>query len=115
MTPDSISSRMTHVSNEHRNHAAKVSQDILSLQGLAELSGLSEGDLQALVEHEILSPIDMFETRWVFRSDCLVRMHKACRLRNDLELDIHAVALTIMLLDRIEALERQLSAAMAQR
>lgn len=41
-------------------------------------------------------------------------MRKATRVRHDLELDTHAMALAIMLLDRIDALEAQVAALRSQ-
>ena len=44
----------------------------------------------------------------------MVRVRKAGRLRDELELDTHAMALAIMLLDRIDDLETQMTVMRAQ-
>lgn len=49
-----------------------------------------------------------------FSIDCGFKVRKASRLRDDLELDTHALALAIRPLDRIESLEAELAALPAR-
>ena len=77
----------------------------VSLGELAASSGLCHTELQELIDYGVLVPANPGESPSSFRSDCVPRAARATRLRNDLELDLHAVALAIALLDRIEELE----------
>ena len=86
----------------------------LSISELALYSGMSEADLHELVDYGVLTPSNPQELLWAFSADCVVRVRKAGRLRDELELDTHAMALAIMLLDRIDDLEAQMSALRAQ-
>ena len=86
----------------------------ISLAELAQSSGLSEAELQELVDCGALVPIDVQSAAWTFGGDCLVTVRTACRLRNDLELDPHALALALSFLDRIRRLEEQLRDLQAQ-
>jgi chaperone modulatory protein CbpM len=86
----------------------------VSISELAVCSGLSEAELHELVDYGALAPTNPQELQWTFTADCVFRIRKASRLRDDLELDTHALALAILLLDRIDALEAQLSEVRAQ-
>ena len=86
----------------------------VSIGDLARCSGLTEAELHDLVDYGALTPTNPQELHWAFSADCVFRVRKASRLRADLELDTHAMALAIMLLDRIDALEAQLSELRAQ-
>ena len=90
----------------------------LSLGELAAVSGLSAIELHELVDYGVLTPANPQEPQWMFSTDCMHTMRRACRLRDDLCLDTHAMALAFMLLERIENLEarvRELQARGAQR
>jgi chaperone modulatory protein CbpM len=84
----------------------------LSIGELALFSGLSEAELHELVDYGALTPADR-EVDWAFSADCVTRVRKACRLRDDLELDTQAMALALMLFERIEELEARISALQA--
>ncbi len=86
----------------------------LSISELALYSGMSEVDLRELVDYGVLTPSHPQEAQWAFSADCVERVRKAGRLRDELELDTHALALAIMLLDRIDDLEAQMRAMRAQ-
>lgn len=77
----------------------------ISIAELAIISGLPECDLLELVDYGVLAPANPRESHWAFSVDCLSNVRAARRLRDDLELDVHAMALAIMLLDRIDELE----------
>ena len=80
----------------------------LSLEQLADLSGLSESELRQLMEYEALMPVDPQAAALTFKATCLVSARTACRLRNDFDLDTGELALVLSLLDRIRDLESQL-------
>ena len=85
-----------------------------SLAELAELSGLTETELRELVEYSAITPVDPDSPQWVFTGRCLVTVRAACRLRVSFDLEPHAVALVVSLLDRIHDLEAQLDSLRAQ-
>lgn len=85
-----------------------------SLAELAELSGLSEAELQQLMEYEALTPADPHAAIPTFKAQCLVTARVACRLRDDFDLDAGGLALVLTLLDRIRDLEAQLQSVQCQ-
>ena len=87
----------------------------VSLNDLVDLSGLTEDEVQELVDVGALTPTDFQAIPWTFSADCVVTVRKACRMRDDLELDPHALALALTLLEQIRALEAELSQLRAQR
>ena len=87
----------------------------VSIHDLVDLSGLTEGEIRELVDGGALVPINPQETGWVFSADCVVTVRKASRLRDDLELDAHALAVALSLLAQIQSLEAELSQLRAQR
>jgi hypothetical protein len=80
----------------------------VSLDDLVRASGLDRRHLIELVRYGALVPRDAaavtltFEARWVLVA------RRACRLSRELDLEPHAVSVALSLLDRIEALEREL-------
>ncbi len=87
-------------------------RDDLTLDQLAESSGLPPALLQQLVELDAL-PAPAAATRH-FGADCLDIAQVARRLRSDLELDNEALAVVLRLLRRIHTLEAELRALQAQ-
>lgn len=85
-----------------------------SFAELATLSGLSEAELRELVDYGAIAPVDPDSPRWTFKGRCLVTVRAAFRLRTSFELEPHAVALVVSLLDRIHALEGELGSLRAQ-
>jgi len=82
---------------------------MLSLAQLVERSGLSELELQVLVECGALAPLDIGAATWTFTSRCVVTARTARRLRDDFALDdVHAVAIMLRMRERIAALEQEL-------
>jgi chaperone modulatory protein CbpM len=85
---------------------------VVTLADLAEHSGFTEEEVRELVDYGALAPADA--EQWTFTAECMVTLRKASRLRGDFELDPHALALTLTLLERIGALEAQLAQMRAQ-
>ena len=81
---------------------------------LAACSGMGEGAVRELVDCGALAPLDAQSTPLLFSAACVVTIRRACRLRDELELDSDAVALALAFMDRITALERQVSRLRAQ-
>ena len=87
---------------------------LVSLNDLADLSGLTESEVHELVEFGALVPVNSEEIPWNFSADCVVTVRKASRLRDELELDSHAVVLALTLLEQIRTLEAELAQLRAQ-
>jgi chaperone modulatory protein CbpM len=88
----------------------------ISIAQLVEASGLSEADLQVLVECGALSPRDVRAPQWTFSAHCVVTAREARRLRDDFALDdVHALAIVVRFHERIDALEQELRRLRAMR
>lgn len=81
----------------------------LSMQEVAQLSGLAETELIELVECGAILPLDPTATRYTFTARCVVMARTASRLRRDFELDTQGVSLAMALLSRVQELEQQLN------
>lgn len=86
----------------------------VTIDVLAQLSGLDQRELRELVELGALTPADPLEVPWSFSADCIVTVRTARRLRTDLELDSHALALALSLLEQIRALQAEVATLRAQ-
>ncbi len=91
------------------DHSNSVTLDVL-----ADLSGLSEVEVSELVELGVLAPADPTVQPWSFSAECVVTVRTARRLRSELELDTHALALALALLERIALLEHEMAALRAR-
>jgi chaperone modulatory protein CbpM len=80
---------------------------------LIELSGLTDAELRELVDDGALAPIAPAESAWRFHARSVVVARTAGRLRRELDLDAHAMAVVLRFLARIEALEGELRALRA--
>jgi len=98
----------------YRERAWLLQWQTVSLNELAALSGLTRVELHDLVDYGVLTPANLEQSQWAFATDCMPRVRKACRLRDELKLDTHAMALAFMLLERIEVLEARVSELGAQ-
>lgn len=86
----------------------------LPLRALAELSGLSEGELLHLVDCGALSSSAEITGQRMFTVHSVSVARTARRLRDDFELDSHGVAVLLAYLDRIRELESQIRALKAR-
>jgi chaperone modulatory protein CbpM len=88
----------------------------VSVAQLIEQSGLTEAELQVLVDCGALAPRNIAAASWSFSARCVVTARTARRLRDDFALDdAHAVAIVLRFMQRIDALERELRALEATR
>lgn len=87
--------------------------DICSMDHLAEASGLSSDELNALIESGAIVAVDATAEPRQYQMRCVVTATVARRLRDDFELDQNGMALAMTLMRRIEALEAELTAARA--
>jgi polyhydroxyalkanoate synthesis regulator phasin len=89
------------------------SQQVL-IDDLVELSGLNADEIKELVESGALEPTDPSNVPWTFSAECVVTVRQATRLRDELELDPHAVAVALSLLEQIRHLELEVARLQAQ-
>ncbi len=80
----------------------------LSLTQLAELSGLSEAEIDELADYGAILPIKPDANQRLFAAPYIAAAKTARRLRDDFDLNMHGVALALTLLDRVRDLETQL-------
>jgi chaperone modulatory protein CbpM len=80
----------------------------ISVEELAELSGLSPALLRELVEYGALVPVRVQSAHLSFAADCVFAVRAASRLRGDFDLDTNALSVALTLIERIRALEAQL-------
>jgi chaperone modulatory protein CbpM len=99
---------------DHRDAQWLNPSESVSITELAGLAGLTEADVRDLVDYGALTPADTRDSPWTFSANCVVTLRRACRLRTDLELDLHAVALALTLIEQIDDLEGQLVRLRAQ-
>lgn len=80
----------------------------VTLDELAELSGLNQEELRQLVDSGVLVPINPDAELWNFSGHCVISIRTLSRLKQDFELEPNAFALTLVFLDRIRILELKL-------
>lgn len=80
----------------------------LTAEELAQASGLSREDIQALVDLGVLEPQEAAGQGMVFAARTLTVTRTARRLKHDFELDATGLALALSYLERIEELEQEL-------
>ena len=98
-------------------------EDALCLDTMAEVtwaqlvaaSGLPESELRELVCYGALVPRDADAATWVFEARWIAVARTASRIRNDFELDAHAVSVVLGYIERIERLEAEIRALRAKR
>jgi len=91
-----------------------IEEQEFSVGELAQLSGLSEPEVRELVDYGAIAPVRHDAPQWIFKGDCLVTVRAAGRLRASFELEPHALALVIALLDRVRGLEAELGGMRAR-
>ena len=100
---------------EHERETAWLTEACeFALTELAEISGLTEGELREFVEYGAIAPLDPAAAQWSFTGHALVTVRAACRLRADFELEPHGVALMISLLERIQELQSEIESLRAK-
>jgi chaperone modulatory protein CbpM len=85
--------------------------DVCTAEQLAEVSGLSSGEISDLIENNVITPVDRDAEPQTFRLHYMLTARTARRLRDDFELDRQGVALALTLLNQIDDLESELQAA----
>ena len=87
-------------------------QGEISWAQLIELSGLAEGELRELVDDGALVPLAP-QAPWSFHGRAMLVARTAGRLRRELDLDAHALAVVMRFVARIDELEAELRALRA--
>ncbi len=91
----------------------------LSFESLAELSGLTQQELQLLIDSGALVPNQISTTSTLkplqFNSHYLISIRRLCRLKQDFELDANSLGLTLVFLERVRVLELQLHQLISQK
>ncbi len=72
----------------------------LSLQQVAQLSGISETDLSALVRSGVLMPVLLTSSALRFGIGCVMALQRAQNLRQELALDAQTFSQAVVILNR---------------
>ena len=86
----------------------------VSIDELAQLSGLPVAILRELVEYGALVPLRGPAPQWRFTAEYVVAVRTASRLRDDFELDTSALSVALNLVERIHVLEAELRSLRSQ-
>ncbi len=78
-----------------------------TLVEFGRITGVDEQLVIELVEHGILEP-RKDQDHWLFPTEAISRCLQAERMRRDLELDYHSVALALELLERNQRLQQRI-------
>ena len=89
-------------------------QNACSITYLCDVSGLTEREINELIENGLLIPIDNKAMAKIFPLDSIVTVSSARRLRDDFELDSHGMTLALTLMQRIDHLQSELNLLRAQ-
>jgi chaperone modulatory protein CbpM len=81
--------------------------DPLTLDELIEISGFSKQDISELVDCGALE-LQSSSDHWMFKSECIVTIKKAKRLKDDFELHPSSLVLLVTLLQQINTLENEI-------
>jgi chaperone modulatory protein CbpM len=90
------------------------SLETITLTELSHCCGMSEAELDELVEYCALLPISPATPERIFSAQWVVPLRNAAKLRVDYDLDLFTVAIVLDKLTRIEILERQVHSLQAQ-
>src|SRR5262245_36883656 len=85
----------------------RIERERLTLEGLAEQTGLDPTLIEHFVEYGLIEPAERMGAQLRFDVDCVVRVRKIERLRHDLGANLASVAVILDLLDRISRLEKE--------
>jgi chaperone modulatory protein CbpM len=89
------------------------SLETVSLTELSHCCGMTEAELDELVEYCALLPVSPATPERAFSAQWVVPLRNAAKLRMDFDLDMFTVAIVLDNLTRIEVLERQVHSLQA--
>jgi chaperone modulatory protein CbpM len=91
------------------------SNTLLSMSEICQRCGVHAEWIVEMVEYGVVEPAQVDAgRRWLFAGEMLARLHRAQRLRRDLQLDLPGLALSLDLLDEIDALRQQVESLQHQ-
>lgn len=84
---------------------------LFTLNEICERCRLKAEIIIEMVEYGIVTPIEMQTNneQWQFSITALERLGRAQRLRHDLELNLPGLALSLELLDQVDALQKEIN------
>ena len=82
---------------------------LVGLGELVEISGLTREELIELVQGGAIPVHEIHGTHYTFSARVISVARTACRLRDELELDIAGLAVALRLLDRVRGLEEEIA------
>jgi chaperone modulatory protein CbpM len=86
---------------------------LVTIEELRDRWGVSIGQLHEFIAHGVLEPAAAPHGKG-FRLEAVSLVRTACRLQQELELDVHAVGVVLELLQRVDELEREVDALRAR-
>ncbi len=89
-------------------------QTEISMEDLAQASGMPAVILRELVEYGALTPVNATAQELRFTVECVVAIRTVSRLREDFDLDANALSVALNLVERIHALEAELQSVRSQ-
>lgn len=89
--------------------------ELLSLESLAGVAEMPVELIQVFIEHGLIEPASVeTDSQLWFSASCVTRLHTIRRLRSDLGINLPGIAVALDLLDRMQALRQELTAARMQ-
>lgn len=86
----------------------------ISIEDLAQASGMPAAILRELVDYGALTPVNATAPEWRFTVECVVAVRTVSRLREDFDLDANALSVALNLVERIHSLEAELRGVRSQ-
>jgi chaperone modulatory protein CbpM len=83
-------------------------QRVVSLAEVVEVSGLRENELLELVRAGVIAGRESGGS-YTFSAQVVTVARRACRLRDDLELEGHGLGVALKLVERVRDLEREIA------
>jgi len=87
---------------------------VLSLTELVEISGLTREELTELVHGGAIPVREVHNSTWTFSGQVVSVARTACRLRDELDLDLCGLTVALRLLERVKELEGEIAHLRAQ-
>ncbi|HEU4590748.1 MAG TPA: chaperone modulator CbpM [Steroidobacteraceae bacterium] len=84
-------------------------QRVVGLAELVEISGLSRDEVIELVHGGAIPVREVHGSTYTFSAQVISVARTACRLRDELELDIAGLGVALRLLDRVRELESEIA------
>ncbi len=80
----------------------------LPLSEVLRLCAVDMTQLRQIVDESVVTPMRTDATEWEFSSTMIVRIKRVARLQSELDLNAHAAAIVLDLLDEVQRLRRGL-------